>query len=631
MALIDSGVDPNTGDLNVAGGTDCVGAGTYADQSGHGTHVAGTIAALDNNIGVVGVAPGARIWSVRALNGSGVGSDSTLICGLDWVYAHRATIDVVNMSVVGSGDDIACTRSGPPNDGSVPYSPMHEAVCKLYDAGIPIVAAAGNNKMNASNVTPATFGEVIAVSAFADYDGKPGGTGAKPLGCGQSTLDDRFYATSTIGSNFGPDVDIMAPGVCVQSTAMGGGTAIRTGTSMAAPHVTGAIALYLSQNSSANVEAVKDWLYGLAVPQDAPGGILGGDPDGISEPVLKVSLGGIPLATLTSTPTPTGTVVAPKNAYKLTKSGASGGASNYVRDNNLGTVWATRSNTPPNAFVWVQLAQSSPIGSIRWIMGETGFADRYWIETSNDLVTWTRIAKRGNKPVGVWNEVMPTGVSAKYVRFRYDNPYGDRHLGGIAEIQVWAPGAPSVNPSVTPTAGPPPVKYAIASTKQSLNSKNGIKVLDGNASTYWITNTSASPPSSAVLQLSLGTTKFVGAVRWMFGLEGKADVVKIETSTNEVTWTTVAIRTNASLYQWQEFTVNQNAKFVRFKVENPNGDVTIGGIAEAEIWSATGGPLTNVTLPTTPTPAATQTSIPTVTSTVEGQNAPTDTPTATAS
>jgi len=286
VALIDSGVDPNTGDLNVAGGTDCVGAGTYADQSGHGTHVAGTIAALDNNIGVVGVAPGARIWSVRALNGSGVGSDSTLICGLDWVYAHRATIDVVNMSVVGSGDDIACTRSGPPNDGSVPYSPMHEAVCKLYDAGIPIVAAAGNNKMNASNVTPATFGEVIAVSAFADYDGKPGGTGAKPLGCGQSTLDDRFYATSTIGSNFGPDVDIMAPGVCVQSTAMGGGTAMRTGTSMAAPHVAGAFARVwngVPNKSDPNVYDDTDpdarW--------DTEG--LPYDPDGTFEGVLHLS------------------------------------------------------------------------------------------------------------------------------------------------------------------------------------------------------------------------------------------------------------------------------------------------------------------------------------------------------
>ena len=82
----------------VAGGVSCLGPSS-ADDNGHGTHAAGTIGALDNAIGVVGVAPGARLWAVKVLDARGDGSFSSVICGLDWVYANRGTIDVVNLSL----------------------------------------------------------------------------------------------------------------------------------------------------------------------------------------------------------------------------------------------------------------------------------------------------------------------------------------------------------------------------------------------------------------------------------------------------------------------------------------------------------------------------------------------------
>src|SRR6266566_2021020 len=116
IAIIDTGIDTNHPDLNVVGGVACNGSG-YEDRNGHGTHVAGIAAARDNATGVVGVAPGARLWAVRLLDASGAGSWSNVICGVDWVTRNAGRIEVANMSLGGSGSKPSrsgCSTGNPP-------------------------------------------------------------------------------------------------------------------------------------------------------------------------------------------------------------------------------------------------------------------------------------------------------------------------------------------------------------------------------------------------------------------------------------------------------------------------------------------------------------------------------------
>ena len=289
VAVLDTGIAAHP-DLNVAGGIDCVNSGGYGDVHGHGTHVAGTIGALDNGSGVVGVAPGARLWAVKVLDDTGGGTQSTIICGLDWVVANAGTIDVVNMSLGGSGSDGAC--------GANAY---HQAICSTANAGVPMIAAAGNTAVDTSGVVPATYAEVIAVSSFSDFNGKPGGGAA--ASCSSGGTDDGFAGYS----NFGADVDIAAPGTCILSTVPGGGTGLRTGTSMATPHVAGAAALYRAANPGASPAAVRSWLLGTAQPQGSGFGFTG-DGDGSAEPVLSLGSGAAATTpTTTATPSPTAT------------------------------------------------------------------------------------------------------------------------------------------------------------------------------------------------------------------------------------------------------------------------------------------------------------------------------------
>ena len=121
VAIVDTGIDGSHPDLNVVGGHNCSTSNpnAWGDDNGHGTHVAGTVGALDNGIGVVGVAPGVRLWAVRILNGGGDGLVSWYVCGLDWITAQRDPADptlplfeAVNMSVAKTGsDDHACGLS----------------------------------------------------------------------------------------------------------------------------------------------------------------------------------------------------------------------------------------------------------------------------------------------------------------------------------------------------------------------------------------------------------------------------------------------------------------------------------------------------------------------------------------
>ncbi len=277
VAVLDTGIDLSHPDLkaNIAGGKNCSSGGSYNDGNGHGSHVAGTIAAVDNGTSVVGVAPEAKLWAVRVLNNSGYGSWATLICGIDFVTSkapqNGGPITVANMSLGGSGtSDNNCGNSN--ND------PLHKAICRSRDAGVTYVVASGNEGKNAGTLVPAAYNDaVITVSALADSDGNLGGTGAST----SYGTDDTFASFS----NWGNVVDLGAPGVNILSTWKSGGTRILSGTSMATPHVAGAVALYLKSHPGSSWTAVRDALVSL-------GEKLGNghtDPSGKhSEPVVRV-------------------------------------------------------------------------------------------------------------------------------------------------------------------------------------------------------------------------------------------------------------------------------------------------------------------------------------------------------
>jgi hypothetical protein len=202
--IVDSGIDLTHPDLNVdaADGMSFLSSdSSLNDGNGHGTHVAGIIAAKNNTIGVVGVAAGAPVVPVRVLDASGTGPDSGVIAALDYVYQHAAPGDVVNLSI----------------QADVVNSTMDDAVVALGAAGVFVTVAAGNNGANAGNYSPsrANGANVFTVSAFNSRD------------------------TWASFSNWGPSVDWGEPGVNVPSTYKNGGYATLSGTSMAAPHLAG--------------------------------------------------------------------------------------------------------------------------------------------------------------------------------------------------------------------------------------------------------------------------------------------------------------------------------------------------------------------------------------------------------
>lgn len=213
-AVIDTGVDYTHPDLdaNFAGGYDFVNKDADPmDDNDHGTHVSGIIAAERNGAGVVGAGPQASIYALKVLDASGGGYWSDVIKALDWAVANK--IQVVNMSFGASNEAPG----------------VHDAIKNAYNAGIVLVAAAGNSGncggQGNSVGYPARFEEVIAVGATNQNDSRP---------CFSST---------------GDHLELAAPGVSVLSTVVGGGYKSFSGTSMASPHVAGTAALVLSNGS----------------------------------------------------------------------------------------------------------------------------------------------------------------------------------------------------------------------------------------------------------------------------------------------------------------------------------------------------------------------------------------------
>lgn len=277
VAIIDTGIDLTHPDLapNIIANTSCTGSATGNDDNGHGSHVAGTIAAQDNSAGVVGVAPEAKLIAVKVLDANGSGTWSSVICGIDWVTANAATynIKVANMSLGGGG-------TSDNNCGLTNNDALHHAICvSTQTAGVTYVVAAGNSSADSSTFVPAAYKDtLITVSALADSDGKPGGLGAF-TGYG---ADDTFASFS----NYGSGIDLGAPGVAIYSTYKNHTYATLSGTSMATPHVTGAAALFINSHPGSSWTQIRDGLKAAA----EPAGSGHTNPSGLHpEPVLKVS------------------------------------------------------------------------------------------------------------------------------------------------------------------------------------------------------------------------------------------------------------------------------------------------------------------------------------------------------
>ncbi|HEY6363754.1 MAG TPA: S8 family serine peptidase [Candidatus Binatia bacterium] len=308
VAIIDTGIDLDHPDLNVS--STCGFSaynGTPDDGNGHGTHVAGTVGAIANTSGVRGVAPGVELCPVKVLDNSGSGTWSSIITGIDYVTDRRRefndgssdgdagiNIKVANMSLGGCANVafIWCVAEPPPGNNScgvvngIVQDPLHQAICNSTAAGVVYSVAAGNDGEDALYFVPAAYPEVITVSAIADYNGKGGGGAKAPRGCNYGP-DDSLASFS----NHGATVAIAAPGACILSTYKGGGTKTLSGTSMATPHVTGAISL---ASFEVNVDVGdKDNPRNaamFALLQKSQGSYCGfsGDPDASEEPVVYV-------------------------------------------------------------------------------------------------------------------------------------------------------------------------------------------------------------------------------------------------------------------------------------------------------------------------------------------------------
>lgn len=324
VAVIDTGVASDHDDLNVASGAslDCTG-NTSEDENGHGTHVAGTIGAIDNDIGVVGVAPGARIRPVRVLDASGNGSNSCVIDGIEWVTDRRQEYN----DGAGDGDPgINIVVANMSLGGYAPIPPGSDPMCvainTAVDAGVMFAVAAGNDHDDSTNYSPAHCTNAVTVSAFGDFDGAPGaasGTFAVSDSCpigDQIIFDDTFACFS----NYGAPVDIAAPGVSIWSTFPGPGSNCNSdscyaqmgGTSMATPHVAGALAIFSLEgyDGSAAGPSVMSALTtaGYTRAQNGACGITGDQPGDPAEPVLYIGEGcgaGQPTASPSPSPSPT--------------------------------------------------------------------------------------------------------------------------------------------------------------------------------------------------------------------------------------------------------------------------------------------------------------------------------------
>lgn len=228
VAILDSGIDPEHESLEVAEGeafADCSGADCatdWADDTGHGTHCAGSVSALDNGVGVVGVAPDVELCSVKVLAGDGSGYDSDIAAGIEWCVEND--VDVINLSLGGSEE----------------AQVLEDALSYAYERGVLTIGAAGNTGGQVDY--PAAYDECIAVGATDDRDEVPS------------------------WSSHGDGIELVAPGEDVLSTKPGDEYEYLSGTSMSTPHVA-AVAAQLMSRGLPHAENLDDF--------DNPGGTRG--------------------------------------------------------------------------------------------------------------------------------------------------------------------------------------------------------------------------------------------------------------------------------------------------------------------------------------------------------------------
>jgi len=287
VAIVDTGIDLGHPDLGFPVDAFSAFGGSCLDDEGHGTHVSGTVAARDNSIDVIGVAPKAQLYCVKVLDSTGSGSDAEVMAGLDWVLVNHAlvhpSIRVINMSL------------GRP--GSVDDNPsFHELIKSLEAAGVAVVVAAGNDaSAEISQKIPAAYSEVIAVASATALTGS---NQCRRLSAPIAADTASYFTTD------GANVVVSAPGedaedvsrAClisstgILSTRLGGGTTRMSGTSMASPHVAGIVARHFQANSSFTVADVRHFLVldatrKTVAPFDSP--TLSYSFDGIREGIAK--------------------------------------------------------------------------------------------------------------------------------------------------------------------------------------------------------------------------------------------------------------------------------------------------------------------------------------------------------
>ncbi|MEU4150056.1 S8 family serine peptidase [Streptomyces sp. NPDC026659] len=258
VAVFDTGISDGQPDLDLRGGVDCLSGSpvvpgtSFDDPDGHGTEVAGVIGAKDNDIDVVGIAPGTPVWAVKVADDHEHITGSALLCGLDWVTATRTDGDpandvtIANLSLSGPGtDDGAC--------GTANADAVHVAVCGAVRAGVTLVAAAGNEHLDLGQRVPAAYDEVLTATAMADFDGRPGGKGvAQCYGFDHAFFGEHDDEAALEFSDFARAAEdrrhtVAAPGVCMETTEPPGSPYTWVdGTSYASPVVAGVTALCVS-------------------------------------------------------------------------------------------------------------------------------------------------------------------------------------------------------------------------------------------------------------------------------------------------------------------------------------------------------------------------------------------------